>query len=157
MEFGVWDEVHELSLGDFADLFPDLNQTVRLAQRRDQSRAVAREFDDLDPPAFACRQSDAPELAPADLLLVRERGLQVEAPRLGPRAAGKPRQRRPHIDQKTDEHRDRIARQAEHDAVADLAEAHRPAGLDRDLPQMTLAERIEALHYVILGALARAA
>src|SRR5262245_46718039 len=157
IEFGVWDEVHELPLGDFADIFPDLNQAVRLAQRRDKSRAVARKFGDRDPPVFACRQSDAPELASPHLLRLREHGRQLKAPWLGPRAAGKPCQRRPHIDQKTDEHRNRIARQAEHHAIADLAEAHRPAGLDRDLPQMTLAERIEALHYVILGALARAA
>jgi hypothetical protein len=32
VELGIGDEVYELPLGDFADIFPDLKQAVRLAQ-----------------------------------------------------------------------------------------------------------------------------
>ena len=40
------------------------------------------------------------------------------------------------------------------DAVADLAEAHRPSRLDGDLPKVALAKRIDAAHDMILSALA---
>ena len=105
----------------------------------------------------ALRQLGAPELPPPHLLRLRERGRQTEAAGLRPFPSGEASQNRPHIDQETDEDRDRIAREPEHDAIADLAEAHRPSGLDRDLPKMPLAECVDGAHDMVLGALARAA
>jgi hypothetical protein len=58
--------------------------------------------------------------------------------RLAPPRAGKGHEGRADIEREADEDGDRIAGQAEHHAVADLTEIHRPAGLDRDLPQVAL-------------------
>jgi hypothetical protein len=56
------------------------------------------------------------------------------------RAAGEHEQRFAHELVERDHHRDRIARQAEEERVADPAERHRPPGTHRDLPEQHFAE-----------------
>src|SRR3990170_8407950 len=155
-KFREGDEVDEVARADLFHILRHLDQAVGLPQRGDESGAVAGKLGNLKPRGCPSRQLGAPEFPPAHFLSLRKRGGQRKALRLGPRAHGQPCQHRPHINQKTDEHRDRIAGQPQHHAVADLAEAHRPPGLDGDLPQMAFAESIDALDHVILGALARA-
>src|SRR5262249_50958599 len=82
---------------------------------------------------------------------------QQKPARCRPGGATEPAQQRPHIKQKADEHRDRIARQSDHDAVADLTEAHGASRLDGELPQVSLAQGIECRHQMIFLAAAGSA
>ena len=72
-----------------------------------------------------------------------------------PHPPSEARKHRPHIDQETNEDCNRIAREAENDAITDLPETHRTSGLYRDLPKVTLADLIDGLSHMVLGALAR--